>query len=111
VLLHPPCLIPPACAVPLRVGRKFTWSWSCVKAGSWFDRILERGYYTERQAAKVCRTMVEVLHFIHSQGIIHRDLKPENVLLISKKSDTRLKVIDFGMAIYVKKGTPHSRAL
>ncbi|GJP74599.1 hypothetical protein CLOP_g5159 [Closterium sp. NIES-67] len=72
--------------------------------GELFDRILDRKYYGERQAARVIRSVVEVLDFCHSRGIVHRDLKPENILLVSKRSDTRVKVIDFGMAYCLKPG-------
>jgi hypothetical protein len=34
------------------------------------------------------------LHEAHSQGVIHRDLKPGNI----RVSDTRLKILDFGIA-------------
>ncbi|CAI5528391.1 unnamed protein product [Closterium sp. Naga37s-1] len=72
------------------------------EGGELFDRILERKYYGERQAAKVIRSVVEVLDYCHQRGIVHRDLKPENILLVSKRSDTRCKVIDFGMAFCLK---------
>ena len=74
------------------------------EGGELFDRIVERKHYTERQAARVIRQVVEVLDFCHQKGLVHRDLKPENTLLVSKRSDTRVKVIDFGMAIYLKQG-------
>ncbi|CAI5507659.1 unnamed protein product [Closterium sp. Naga37s-1] len=74
------------------------------EGGELFDRILERKYYGERQAAKVIRSVVEVLDYCHQRGIVHRDLKPENILLVSKRSDTRCKVIDFGMAYCLKPG-------
>ncbi|CAI5474732.1 unnamed protein product [Closterium sp. Yama58-4] len=72
--------------------------------GELFDRILDRKYYGERQAARVIRSVVEVLAFCQARGIVHRDLKPENILLVSKRSDTRVKVIDFGMASILKPG-------
>ncbi|CAI7879655.1 unnamed protein product [Closterium sp. NIES-53] len=74
------------------------------EGGELFDRILERKYYGERQAAKVIRSVVEVLDYCHQRGIVHRDLKPENILLVSKRSDTRCQVIDFGMAYCLKPG-------
>ncbi|CAI5491033.1 unnamed protein product [Closterium sp. Naga37s-1] len=72
--------------------------------GELFDRILDRKYYGERQAARVIRSVVEVLAYCQARGIVHRDLKPENILLVSKRSDTRVKVIDFGMACILKSG-------
>ncbi|CAI5496866.1 unnamed protein product [Closterium sp. Naga37s-1] len=41
--------------------------------GELFDRILERKYYGERQAARVIRSVVEVLGFCHARGIVHRE--------------------------------------
>ncbi|KAK2574382.1 Serine/threonine-protein kinase Chk2 [Acropora cervicornis] len=36
--------------------------------------------------------------YLHNQGITHRDLKPENVLLSSEKSETVIKITDFGLS-------------
>ncbi|CAI5944680.1 unnamed protein product [Closterium sp. NIES-65] len=74
------------------------------EGGELFDRIVARKHYGERQAAQVCRTLADVLRYCHSQRILHRDLKPENVLLVSTRSDTRVKVIDFGMAYRFQDG-------
>lgn len=32
------------------------------------------------------------------KGICHRDLKPENFLLVTKKEDSSIKLIDFGLS-------------
>jgi len=77
------------------------------EGGELFDRIQEKGHYSESKAARVCRHLIEVLGHCHGHGILHRDLKPENILLTSKKSDTRIKVIDYGMAYIFKPGQAH----
>ena len=46
----------------------------------------------------LCANLLDVVRFIHSKGIMHRDLKPENILLVSKTSDTDIKISDFGLA-------------
>ncbi|CAI5465856.1 unnamed protein product, partial [Closterium sp. Yama58-4] len=74
------------------------------EGGELFDRIVARNHFSERQAAQVCRTLADVLRYCHSHHILHRDLKPENVLLVSTRSDTRVKVIDFGMAYRFQEG-------
>eukprot|EP00897_Mesotaenium_endlicherianum_P004246 jgi/Mesen1/384/ME000010S_10843 len=76
------------------------------EGGELFDRIKLRRYYTEEDAAAICRTLVEVLLFCHAQGVVHRDLKPENILLCRRDSDVRIKVIDYGVAAYFKPGHP-----
>ncbi|KAJ6901060.1 calcium-dependent protein kinase 1-like [Populus alba x Populus x berolinensis] len=72
--------------------------------GELFDRIIQRGHYTERKAAKLTRTIVGVVEACHSLGVMHRDLKPENFLFVNEKEDSLLKTIDFGLSIFFKPG-------
>ncbi|GJM92806.1 hypothetical protein PR202_ga09307 [Eleusine coracana subsp. coracana] len=72
--------------------------------GELFDRIIAKGKYTERAAAALLRTIVEIVHTCHSLGVIHRDLKPENFLLLSKDEHAPLKATDFGLSVFFKQG-------
>ncbi|XP_057756923.1 calcium-dependent protein kinase 17-like [Arachis stenosperma] len=72
--------------------------------GELFDRIIAKGHYTERAAATLLRTIMEIVHTFHSLGVIHRDLKPENFLLLSKDEDAPLKATDFGLSVFYKQG-------
>lgn len=72
--------------------------------GELFDRIIAKGHYTERAAASLLRTIVQIVHTCHSMGVIHRDLKPENFLLLSKDEDSPLKATDFGLSVFYKQG-------
>ncbi|KAA0044175.1 hypothetical protein IC582_009627 [Cucumis melo] len=78
------------------------------EGGELFDRIVARGHYTERAAAAVMRTIVEVVQLCHKHGVIHRDLKPENFLFANKKENSPLKAIDFGLSIFFKPGEKFS---
>ncbi|OIT29799.1 PREDICTED: calcium-dependent protein kinase 13-like [Nicotiana attenuata] len=78
------------------------------EGGELFDRIVARGHYTERAAAAVTRTIVEVVQLCHKHGVIHRDLKPENFLYANKKENSPLKAIDFGLSIFYKPGEKFS---
>ncbi|KAF3509698.1 hypothetical protein F2Q69_00009598 [Brassica cretica] len=75
------------------------------EGGELFDRIVARGHYTERAAAGVTKTIVEVVQLRHKHGVIHRDLKPENFLFANKKENSPLKAIDFGLSIFFKPGS------
>ncbi|XP_057538888.1 calcium-dependent protein kinase 1-like [Amaranthus tricolor] len=74
------------------------------KGGELFDRIIQRGHYTERQAADLTRTIIGVVETCHSLGVMHRDLKPENFLFESHEEDSPLKTIDFGLSMFFKPG-------
>ncbi|XP_019434654.1 PREDICTED: calcium-dependent protein kinase 17-like [Lupinus angustifolius] len=72
--------------------------------GELFDRMIAKGHYTERGAASLLRTIVQIVHTCHSMGVIHRDLKPENFLLLSKDENSPLKATDFGLSVFYKQG-------
>lgn len=72
--------------------------------GELFDRIIQRGHYSERKAAELTKIVVGVVETCHSLGVMHRDLKPENFLLVNKDDDFSLKAIDFGLSVFFKPG-------
>ena len=69
-----------------------------VTGGELFDRIVEKGSYTEKEAATVMGTLCNALNYLHDKQIVHRDLKPENILLATKEEDAPIKIADFGLA-------------
>jgi calcium-dependent protein kinase len=70
--------------------------------GEFFDRLAERAkngnLYTEREAAKIFRELLEAINYCHSHGVCHRDIKPENILFSSKDENSTLKICDFGLS-------------
>ncbi|CAI5983700.1 unnamed protein product [Closterium sp. NIES-65] len=73
--------------------------------GELFDRIKERRRYSEREAALVMRAVLGVLQSCHQRHhVVHRDIKPENILLAHPSSPTDVRVIDFGVAAFLKPG-------
>merc|ERR1719356_679289 len=68
------------------------------EGGELYDRIQQKHFYPEPEAKILVRNLLEACTYIHSRGIMHRDLKPENVLLVSKVSNTDVKISDFGLA-------------
>lgn len=72
--------------------------------GELFDRIIQRGHYTERKAAELARIIVGVVEACHSLGVMHRDLKPENFLFINQQEESPLKTIDFGLSMFFRPG-------
>eukprot|EP01117_Protostelium_nocturnum_P012262 TRINITY_DN450_c1_g1_i1.p1 TRINITY_DN450_c1_g1~~TRINITY_DN450_c1_g1_i1.p1 ORF type:complete len:348 (-),score=97.94 TRINITY_DN450_c1_g1_i1:158-1051(-) len=68
-----------------------------VTGGELFDKIVEKGQYTERDAATIVQKMLSAVEYLHSNNIAHRDLKPEN-LLLKKGDDTGVMLSDFGLS-------------
>jgi len=52
-----------------------------VTGGELFYKIVEKGNYSEKDAANIVSQMIKGVAYLHGQGIAHRDLKPENLLL------------------------------
>ncbi|KAK9368402.1 kinase-like domain-containing protein [Lipomyces kononenkoae] len=66
--------------------------------GELFDRIVERGKYTEKDAVKTVSEILEAVDYLHNKNIVHRDLKPENLLYLTPDKDSALVLADFGIA-------------
>lgn len=76
--------------------------------GELFDRIVQKGHYSEREAAKLIKTIVGVVEACHSLGVMHRDLKPENFLFSTTHEDAPLKATDFGLSVFYQPGETFS---
>eukprot|EP00455_Lapot_gusevi_P013836 TRINITY_DN1682_c0_g1_i1.p1 TRINITY_DN1682_c0_g1~~TRINITY_DN1682_c0_g1_i1.p1 ORF type:complete len:491 (-),score=204.28 TRINITY_DN1682_c0_g1_i1:224-1696(-) len=64
--------------------------------GELFDRIQEKGTYSEKDAQEVLAQMVEAVRTLHSLDIAHCDIKPDNFLFGNRDPHAPLKMIDFG---------------
>ena len=46
-----------------------------VTGGELFDRIVEKGSYTEKDASRLIKQVLEAVDYMHERGVVHRDLK------------------------------------
>eukprot|EP00916_Digyalum_oweni_P019570 GHVL01032579.1.p1 GENE.GHVL01032579.1~~GHVL01032579.1.p1 ORF type:complete len:476 (-),score=73.57 GHVL01032579.1:69-1496(-) len=72
--------------------------------GELFDRIIDEGYFTEKNAAVLMKQIIAAVYYCHQNKFVHRDLKPENFLFASRAPDSPMKIIDFGLAAKFEKG-------
>ena len=85
------------------------------KGGELFDKITEKGTFSEKEACPIMLQLVSAICYSHSNNIVHRDIKPENIMLENKDGSPLIKLIDWGGARYFSKtkkmstikGTPY----
>jgi len=70
-----------------------------LHGGDLFDRIIQKGKYSELQGRRIMRRLLAAVYYLHEErNIVHRDLKPENILCVDHESDVDVKITDFGLA-------------
>jgi len=69
-----------------------------VNGSELFDRIVDKGYYSEKNAIIIVKQILDAVAYLHSKGIAHRDLKPENLLCSGQDEDEIVKIADFGLS-------------
>mmetsp|Transcript_6567 Transcript_6567/g.6865 ORF Transcript_6567/g.6865 Transcript_6567/m.6865 type:complete len:314 (-) Transcript_6567:432-1373(-) len=67
-----------------------------LPGGELFERIVGRPKFSEEEAAKLIRPLLESVAYLHDLGIVHRDIKPENILCGENLED--IKIADFGLS-------------
>ncbi|XP_031133165.1 calcium/calmodulin-dependent protein kinase type 1D-like [Sander lucioperca] len=75
-----------------------------VSGGELFDRILDKGVYTEKDASTVIQQVLQAVSYLHENSIVHRDLKPENLLYYNTDENAKIMVSDFGLSKTVEHG-------
>ena len=66
--------------------------------GELYDRIEKKKKYSEKEAAVLMHKLFHAINHLHTLNISHRDLKPENCLFDTRREDSEVKLVDFGLA-------------
>lgn len=72
--------------------------------GELYDLVSKKGRLDEWETARIIKKLCSAIAHLHDRDICHRDLKPENILFESKSPDAEIKLIDFGLSTYARKG-------
>ncbi len=72
-------------------GSRLYYVLELLPGGDLFNKILQRGCFSERATKRIVKQIAEAVTAMHNLGIVHRDLKPENILCIE---DSFTKQID-----------------
>jgi len=68
---------------------------SFAGGGGMYEKLKEKGRFTEDEARFCIAEITHVLDRLHETGIVHRDLKPENVLF---DDEGQVVLADFGLS-------------
>lgn len=61
-------------------------------------KLVAKKLFTEEEVKKIMFEVLQVVNHLHDRSICHRDIKPENLIYASKKENSELKMIDFGLS-------------
>lgn len=70
---------------------------SSATGGELFDRISEKGRFTERDAATIMYAILDGVDYLHQHDVVHRDLKPENIMFKDPSPTSDIVIVDFGI--------------
>jgi len=78
-------------------GEKMYLMMELMDGGELFDRIVDKGHYTEDDCKVTTAKLLDAIRYLHEAGIAHRDLKPENMLMTDTTENAEVKITDFGL--------------
>ncbi|KAI8325144.1 Pkinase-domain-containing protein, partial [Martensiomyces pterosporus] len=76
--------------------------------GELFERICKETAFTEQDASRIIRQIVEGVSFLHQNSVVHRDLKTENCLFRTSERESEVAIADFGLSKIINEGSNYA---
>lgn len=90
-------------------ARSFHFVLEYCSGGELFDRLSGQRKFSEAEAAYILHQLLYAVCYIHSKDVLHLDLKLENIVYESARTDSLVKIIDFGLALERGRGEGYKR--
>ncbi|CAG9335337.1 unnamed protein product [Blepharisma stoltei] len=85
-------------------SKRYSWIITeLIEGGQLLDLINKKRKFTDNEAKKVIKQLLEIVSHLHGLNIVHRDLKPENIL-VADEENLEIKLADFGIATRCEDG-------
>jgi len=73
--------------------------------GGLLERVVEKGRYSEPEAAAVMRAVLGAAAYAHEMGCTHRDIKLDNLMYADASGDSSaVRLVDWGFATFLRPG-------
>lgn len=77
-----------------------------IGGGELFEHIIksENCDPSEFESRRILKQLLEAVKHLHKMSLVHLDIKPENILLVTKEAGSDIKLVDFGLAKWLRDG-------
>jgi tetratricopeptide (TPR) repeat protein len=62
------------------------------------SELVEGSTLSAAELIQLVDQVLSALEHAHDQGVVHRDLKPDNIMLLERRGERLVKILDFGLA-------------